>query len=141
MAAMNDSSPLNRYLRALQQSGLVESSFLRLALEDFKAWAQTKGLDPLAVPPGVLAEFLEARKFVTPWQNEKLLQGRFKGFFLGKYKLLGHVGWRARVSVFCAERAFDGRRVHIRVSPSDDGRSVRYDVTDAPDDPPPGGKR
>ena len=50
-----------------------------------------------------LAKSLEAHKIITRWHSEKLLQGKYKGFFLGKYKLLGHIGSGGMSSVYLAE--------------------------------------
>ena len=46
---------------------------------------------------------LQKQKIVTRWHCEKLLQGKYKGFFLGKYKLLGHIGSGGMSSVYLAE--------------------------------------
>ena len=50
-----------------------------------------------------LARLLQREKVITKWQTEKLLQGKYKGFFLGKYKLLGHIGSGGMSSVYLAE--------------------------------------
>lgn len=50
-----------------------------------------------------LAKALEAEKVITRWHSEKLLNGKYKGFFLGKYKLLGHIGSGGMSSVYLAE--------------------------------------
>jgi eukaryotic-like serine/threonine-protein kinase len=54
--------------------------------------------DPIEV-----AKALEAEKVITRWHTEKLLAGKYKGFFLGKYKLLGHIGSGGMSSVYLAE--------------------------------------
>jgi hypothetical protein len=56
-------------------------------------------------------------KLITSWQSEKLLEGRHKGFFLGKYKLLGHLGTGGMSSVYLAEHGLLHRRVAIKVLP------------------------
>jgi serine/threonine-protein kinase len=50
-----------------------------------------------------LANLLQREKVITAWHTEKLLQGKYKGFFLGKYKLLGHIGSGGMSSVYLAE--------------------------------------
>ena len=40
---------------------------------------------------------------LTDWHLEKLYDGKYKGFFLGKYKLLGHIGTGGMSSVYLAE--------------------------------------
>jgi eukaryotic-like serine/threonine-protein kinase len=50
-----------------------------------------------------LSKSLEKEKIITRWHSEKLLKGKYKGFFLGKYKLLGHIGSGGMSSVYLAE--------------------------------------
>ena len=40
---------------------------------------------------------------ITQWHIDKLLAGKYKGFFLGKYKLLGHLGSGGMSSVYLAQ--------------------------------------
>ena len=56
---------------------------------------------------------------LTRWQADRLLEGRHKGFFLGKYKLLDHLGTGGMSSVFLAEHVLMQRRVAIKVLPKD----------------------
>src|SRR6185295_653216 len=54
---------------------------------------------------------------LTKWQCDKLKDGRHKGFFLSKYKLLGHLGTGGMSSVYLAEHVLMQRRVAIKVLP------------------------
>ena len=47
----------------------------------------------------------------------KLLEGRHRGFYLGKYKLLDHLGSGGMSSVYLAEHVLMQRRVAIKVLP------------------------
>ena len=64
-----------------------------------------------------LAERLVEAELLTRWQADKLLEGRHKGFFVGKYKLLGHLGTGGMSSVYLAEHLLMHRRVAIKVLP------------------------
>ncbi len=64
-----------------------------------------------------LADLLIAREVITPWQSEKLLEGRHKGFFLGKYKLLGHIGSGGMSMVYRAAHVLMHRQAAIKVLP------------------------
>ena len=55
---------------------------------------------------------------MTEWQSEKLLQGRHKGFYLGKYKLLNHIGTGGMGSVYLAEHMVMRHRVAIKLLPN-----------------------
>ena len=46
---------------------------------------------------------------------QQLLEGRHRGFFLGKYKLLDHLGTGGMSSVYLAEHVLMQRRVAIKV--------------------------
>ena len=61
------------------------------------------------------------QKLLTRWQADKLLEGRHKGFVVGKYKLLGHLGTGGMSSVYLAEHLLMHRRVAIKVLPKTRG--------------------
>ncbi len=62
-----------------------------------------------------LAKALQHHEVVTHWHCEKLLQGKYKGFFLGKHKLLGHLGSGGMSSVYLAEhmKMHDKRAIKV----------------------------
>ena len=64
-----------------------------------------------------VASHLVEAGLITRWQADRLLEGRHKGFFLGKYKLLGHLGTGGMSSVYLAEHVLMQRRVAIKVLP------------------------
>jgi serine/threonine-protein kinase len=66
-----------------------------------------------------VADSLVRLGLLTRWQADRLLEGRHKGFFLGKYKLLDHLGTGGMSSVFLAEHVLMQRRVAIKVLPKD----------------------
>ncbi|MCC6509700.1 MAG: serine/threonine protein kinase, partial [Pirellulaceae bacterium] len=65
--------------------------------------------------PVVLAKALQQHNVVTHWHCEKLLTGKYKGFFLGKHKLLGHLGSGGMSSVYLAEhmKMHDKRAIKV----------------------------
>ena len=105
---------VEKLLDLLKRSGLVENpdqiSKVLGALKD-----ESGGLLP--EDPKVVANFLIEKKIITVWQSEKLLEGRYKGFFLGKYKLLGHLGTGGMSSVYLADHVLMQRRGAIKVLP------------------------
>ncbi len=105
---------VEKLLDLLKRSGLVENpdqiTKVLGALKD-----ESGGLLP--GDPKVVANFLIEKKIITVWQSEKLLEGRYKGFFLGKYKLLGHLGTGGMSSVYLADHVLMQRRVAIKVLP------------------------
>ncbi|MBX9789251.1 MAG: serine/threonine protein kinase [Pirellulales bacterium] len=70
------------------------------------------------MPEGAaLAEEFIRRGLITRWQADKLLEGRYKGFFLNKYKLLSLLGTGGMSSVFLAENVLMQKRVAVKVLP------------------------
>ena len=63
---------------------------------------------------------------LTKWQCDKLLEGRHKGFFLGKYKLLDHLGTGGMSSVYLAQHTLMRRNVAIKVLPQTRVKDTSY---------------
>ncbi|MEX1230362.1 MAG: protein kinase [Planctomycetaceae bacterium] len=99
-------------LNLIKQSGLIEVEQLKKLLSTLKN--QGVAFDN----PRVLAEELVKRKALTQWQADKLLQGKHKGFFLGKYRLLSLLGKGGMSSVYLAEHVLMRRRCAIKVLPT-----------------------
>ena len=103
----------DRIFELLEKSGLVESSELHAQLELIRL--RHDGVLP--EDPVVVCKELEDAGVVTRWQCEKILQGKYKGFFLGKHKLLGHLGSGGMSSVYLAEHLVMKHRRAIKVLP------------------------
>jgi CheY-like chemotaxis protein len=58
---------------------------------------------------------LERKRFLTPWQSQKLLKGDIDGFFLGGHRLLYKIASGSFGRVFRAEDPETGRVVAIKV--------------------------
>lgn len=65
-----------------------------------------------------IAKALVERELITQWQADKLLAGKHKGFILGKYKLLSHLGKGGMSQVYLAEHMLMKRKVAIKVLPA-----------------------
>lgn len=96
MAKITDAEKL---VELVEKSQLAEPQVLRAALQAIAEENSGK----LPANPAVLAKKLQEHKIVTAWHSEKLLMGKYKGFFLGKHKLLGHIGSGGMSSVYLAE--------------------------------------
>src|SRR5258708_39821535 len=70
----------------------------------------------LESPRQIADEFVK-RGLLTRWQADKLLQGKHKGFFLGKYRLISLLGSGGMSSVYLADQILMRRRVAIKVLP------------------------
>jgi len=68
-------------------------------------------------PTSEIARHLREQGLLTQWQLDKLLLGKYKGFFLGRYKLLGHIGTGGMSNVYLAEHTRMHDRRAIKVLP------------------------
>lgn len=100
------------FIDLVRRSRLVEEERLAQALSLIE---EKYGGPP--EDPELLANALIDQDLLTPWHTEKLLEGKYKGFFLGKYRLLGHLGTGGMSSVYLAEHVLMQRRVAIKVLP------------------------
>ena len=101
------------FLELVQRSSLVDNDLLQRAVR--KCSEQHGGAIP--ADPQVIANDLVGAGLLTRWHCQKLFEGRFKGFFLGKYKLLDHLGTGGMSSVYLAEHTLMQRLRAIKVLP------------------------
>lgn len=99
------------FLSLVKQSGLVDQDQLK------KLWKEFKEQGLAVEDSKVVADEFVSRNVLTRWQVDKLLLGKHKGFFLGKYRLLSHLGTGGMSSVYLAEHVLMRRRVAIKVLP------------------------
>ncbi len=101
MAAESRMATVNseKLIELVKKSQLVEAETLDKAVSEILA----ENGGSLPSDPAELAKALQKRKVVTRWHCDKLLLGKYKGFFLGKHKLLGHIGSGGMSSVYLAE--------------------------------------
>ena len=101
------------FLALTRRSGLADEGELDRAIEECIEQHDGK----LPKDPQDLADFLVQRELVTEWHCEKLFDRKYKGFSLGKYKLLGHLGTGGMSSVYLAEHTLMQRQVALKVLP------------------------
>lgn len=101
------------YVENLQKSQLLEPEAVREAM---LACREANGGEPLS-DANEVGLFLIGRGLITKWHHDKLLSGKYRGFFLGKYKLLGHIGTGGMSSVYLAEHMLMRQERAIKVLP------------------------
>jgi len=115
-------STLTALLSTLRKSQLLPPETLKSATAGF----QRQQAGDQAVEAGVEAgkgaavafcRYLVQEGLLTEWQTEKLLEGKYRGFLLGKYKLLGPLGAGGMSVVYLAENQMLGQRRAIKVLP------------------------
>lgn len=103
----------DRIFELIEKSRLVESGKLQAQLDVIRS--RHDGILP--EDPVVVCKELEDAGVITRWQSEKILQGKYKGFFLGSHKLLGHLGSGGMSSVYLAEHILMKHQRAIKVLP------------------------
>lgn len=104
---------VKKFLEFVQRSQLIPEDQLKKSLLELKA--QEDGVLPNDADR--VAAHLVSAELLTPWQVEKLMSGKSKGFFLGKYKLLGHLGTGGMSSVYLAQHVLMNQKRAIKVLP------------------------
>ena len=100
---------VDEFLQVVRRSGLVEEDRLMAAIEP---WVGHAGL-----PPEPMLQALTDAGLLTRWQIDQLLKGRYKGFTLGKYRLLKLLGAGGMSSVYLAEHATLKSKAAVKVLP------------------------
>ena len=108
------------FLTGIKQSGLADPE----AIETLVKTLRGEGVD--IGNSAALAAAMIDKGTITPWQSEKLLQGKFKGFILGRYKLLNLLGKGEMSSIYLAEHTRMKRRCAIKVLPANKVRDTSY---------------
>ncbi len=99
-------------LDLIQRSGVAEEPRLRAYL---KKLAETSSVP---TDPQKFAGVLVRDGILTYFQAEQLLQGKYKRFTIGKYKVLEKLGAGGMAQVFLCEHKLMRRRVAIKVLPT-----------------------
>ncbi|MGB7347151.1 MAG: serine/threonine-protein kinase [Pirellulaceae bacterium] len=111
-----------RFIRLIAKSKLVDQAKAERLVEKIRE----KHDGELPEEPKRVARYFEKQGLITPWHSEKLLAGKYKGFFLGKYKLLGHIGTGGMSSVYLAEHVRLQDRRAIKVLPKARVKDASY---------------
>ena len=108
------------FLNGVRSSGLVEAEPLENVIREMRA-AGSDVHDSRAI-----AHELVQRELVTDWQADKLLQGRHKGFFLGRYRLMRLLGAGQMSAVYLGRHIYMEHLVAIKVLPADKVGDTSY---------------
>ena len=104
----------NSFVNLLEKSGIVEPENLKPAITALKEKAHAAGEQ--ITTTGLVDHLIEC-ELITQWQADKFLAGKYKGFFLGKFKLLGHLGSGGMSSVYLARHKISDQLRAIKVLP------------------------
>lgn len=117
-----DKQNAESFIGLVRASRLVEKDQLDAAINELK---QNRDGAPLTNAAEVAVHLIDVG-LLTSWQADRLLEGRHKGFFLGKYKLLDHLGTGGMSTVYLAEHLLMQRRVAIKILPKQRVEDTSY---------------
>jgi serine/threonine protein kinase len=100
------------FLELIQKSGVVEAARVKSYVQKLNESAAQPA------KPEELAEAMVRDGVLTYFQAEQLLQGKWKRFFIGKYKVLERIGTGGMGQVFLCEHKLMKRRVALKVLPA-----------------------
>jgi serine/threonine protein kinase len=107
----------DKVFELIERSKLVEPEAFAPHVESLRSIAEQTGQNTILDDPLEICKSFETAGLITRWQSEKILQGKYKGFFLGKHKLLGHIGSGGMSSVYLAEHTVMKHLRAVKVLP------------------------
>ncbi len=108
------------FLNGVRSSGLVDAEPLDAVVREMRATGADVG------DSRTIAEELIRREMLTSWQADKLLQGRHKGFFLGRYRLMRLLGTGQMSAVYLGRHVMMEHLCAIKVLPADKVADTSY---------------
>lgn len=107
---------VDEFLELVRKSGVVDEAKLNTYLDKQKLQG------PFPTEPGKCAGKFVRDAVLTYFQAEQLLQGKWKRFTIGKYKVLEKLGVGGMGQVFLCEHKLMRRRVAVKVLPAAKGQ-------------------
>jgi len=102
---------IDDFVKLIRKSGMIEEHRLDAYLDKLKANGS------MTTDVKKLAGYMVKDGLLTYFQAEQFLLGKWRGFTIGKYKLLERIGFGGMGQVFLCEHMYMRRRVAIKVLP------------------------
>src|SRR5262245_24044866 len=102
----------DEFLELVRKSGVVDEKRLNAHIDKLRAEGQ------LPAEPVNVATLLVCDGVLTHFQAEQFLQGKWRRFTIGKYKVLERLGSGGMGSVYLCEHTLMRRRVAVKVLPA-----------------------
>lgn len=104
-------TPIESFLDLTRKSGLVDATRLGLYLDRLEA------VQPIPEDPKEMANVLVRDAVLSRFQADQLLSGKWRGFYVGKYRVIERIGIGGMGQVYLAEHRTMKRRYAIKVLP------------------------
>src|SRR5260370_8507539 len=108
---MSAPATADEFLGLVRKSGIIDDR--RLA-----TYVEKERTAPAHIQPKDLAERLVRDGLITHFQAEQFLQGKWRRFTIGNYKVLERIGAGGMGSVFLCEHKFMRRRAAVKILPA-----------------------
>ena len=109
---MSVPTSVEEFVQLLRNSGMIDETELTAYLQ-----RREQSSPGLPTDPSEFAGELVKDGILTDFQAEQFLLGKWRGFTIGKYKLLERIGVGGMGQVFLCEHMFMKRRVAVKVLP------------------------
>jgi serine/threonine protein kinase len=109
---MPSPTTIDEFLELVRKSGVVDDKRLAAHVEKVRA------AGTLPANPSLMAGLLVRDGLLTHFQAEQFLQGKWRRFTIGKYKVLERLGQGGMGSVYLCEHKLMRRRVAVKVLPT-----------------------
>src|SRR6516225_8651709 len=109
---MPSPTTIDEFLDLVHKSSVADEKRLSPYLDKLRA------AGPVPADPAALAAVLVRDGLLTHFQAEQLLQGKWRRFTIGKYKVLERLGAGGMGSVYLCEHKLMRRRVAVKVLPT-----------------------
>src|SRR5262249_43126100 len=103
---------ITEFVELVRKSGVADEKRLDAYLEHLRAIAA------LPTEPGKLAGLMVRDGILTTFQAQQFMQGKWRRFTIGKYKVLEQLGSGGMGSVYLCEHMLMRRRVAVKVLPT-----------------------
>jgi serine/threonine-protein kinase len=104
---------VNEFLELLRRSQLVEED----QLTKFLGGVAARQTENLPDPAQAIASALITQNLLTEYQAEKLMAGKYKGFYICECKLMSRLGTRGMGHEFLAEHVHTKQKMVLGVLP------------------------
>ena len=95
------------FLELLEESGLLTSSQIERAVRTYDLLS--------CESPRDVAKQLVRHRVLTPFQGDRLLEGRYRGFFIDRYKVREILGVGGMGNIYVAEDTRSGEKVAVKL--------------------------
>lgn len=98
---------ISDFLMLLEKSKLLNAAQIKKLVKKFDLRSKTKARD--------VAQLLVAERILTPYQGERLLEGRYRGFIIDRYRIREVLGAGGMGCIYIAEDTKAKKKVAIKV--------------------------